>query len=111
MSLGVKVRELRKNLGLTQQKLADEVGVPRPYISRLERGRFKKPSADLMLRVAKALKVKVFELFEAAGYIGERSKGEKRRDYLKLLSLLSPEHQYILELLAREFARIERWQW
>ncbi len=53
-----KVREKRK---LTQQALADKVGVRQETIARLETGT-RQPSMDLLHRLAKELKVKVGDL-------------------------------------------------
>ncbi|MFA7620415.1 MAG: helix-turn-helix domain-containing protein, partial [Aminobacteriaceae bacterium] len=38
MSLGMRIRTLRKSLGLTQQGLADKTEVSRIYIQALESG-------------------------------------------------------------------------
>ncbi len=109
MSLGSKVRELRRDMSWSQQQLADRSGVGHAYISRLERDGFKNPSADILLRLARALKVDIEQLYEAAGYIGERSKGEKAKQqgYLKVLPLLSPGHQRVVEIVVRELAKVE----
>jgi HTH-type transcriptional regulator/antitoxin HipB len=52
--LGALIRDRRRQLGLTQQKLADEVGVSRVWIVALEQG---KPSAqmELVLRTLRGL--------------------------------------------------------
>ena len=55
-----KAREKRK---LTQQALADKVGVHQVTIARLESGT-RQPSMDLLHRLAKALRVKVGELLK-----------------------------------------------
>ena len=55
-----KARERRK---LTQQELADKIGVHQVTIARLETGK-RQPSMDLLHRLAKALKVKVGELLK-----------------------------------------------
>lgn len=55
-----KARERRK---LTQQALADKVGVRQETIARLESGT-RQPSMALLHRLAKVLKVKVGELLK-----------------------------------------------
>ena len=55
-----KARERRK---LTQQALADKVGVRQETIARLETDT-RRPSMDLLQRLAKALKVKVGDLLK-----------------------------------------------
>ena len=59
-SLLKKARQKRK---LTQQALADKVGIRQETIARLETGK-RQPSMDLLYRLAKALKVKVGDLLE-----------------------------------------------
>ena len=68
MKLGDKIRELREEFGLTQGQLAGNASVSQGYISQLENGDVKNPSAAVLLRVAQAMGVNPDELFEAAGY-------------------------------------------
>ncbi|MBF0104966.1 MAG: helix-turn-helix transcriptional regulator [Deltaproteobacteria bacterium] len=63
-ALGAKVRGLREKSGLTQQELAEIVGVESPsYISKIERGATS-PSYELLARIAKALHVDLKDLFD-----------------------------------------------
>jgi len=57
-----RIEEARSALGLTRQELADEVGVHYQTIGYLEREEYS-PSLVLALRIAKALKQEVSELF------------------------------------------------
>lgn len=59
--LGNKLRELRINAELTQEKLGEITGLDRTYISGIERG-VRNPSLRNIEKLAKALKVKVSEL-------------------------------------------------
>jgi len=61
MSLGMRIRTLRKALGLTQQSLADRTEVSRIYIQALESNR-RMPSMKLLNRLAEALSVEVQDL-------------------------------------------------
>ena len=58
-----KIKEFRAKKGLTQQALADEVGVRRETIVFLEAGKYN-PSLKLAWDVAKVLGAKLEELFE-----------------------------------------------
>lgn len=68
MNLGDKIRQLREDTGLTQGQLAAGSSVSQGYLSQLENGEVKNPSAAVLLRVAQAIKIDADELFEAAGY-------------------------------------------
>lgn len=58
-----KVREHRMIIGISQEELANMVGVRRETISRLEKGQYN-PSLKLAMDVAKILGKTVEELFE-----------------------------------------------
>lgn len=63
MSLGRRIRTLRKNMDKTQQNLADSVGVSRIYIQALESNR-RMPSMKLLHRLADALQASVTDLVD-----------------------------------------------
>jgi len=59
---GRKIRRLRKKAGLTQEQLAEKMGLSIPSIGYIEMGKhFPKPKN--LYKIAKALGVKVGELF------------------------------------------------
>jgi len=68
MNLGDKIRQLREEHEMTQGQLAGESSVSQGYLSQLENGEVKNPSAAVLLRVAQAINIDSDELFEAAGY-------------------------------------------
>lgn len=57
-----KIKELRLKYGLTQEQLAEKVGVRRETIVFLEQGKYN-PSLKLAHDVAKALKTSIDKLF------------------------------------------------
>jgi DNA-binding XRE family transcriptional regulator len=57
-----QIEQIRTDLGLSRQELADLVGVHYQTIGYLERGEYS-PSLVLALRIAKVLKMEVSELF------------------------------------------------
>lgn len=63
VSLGVKVRELRKERNLSQRDLAGQAGISPNAISLIERDEIS-PSVATMQRLAAALKVKMSYFFE-----------------------------------------------
>nr|WP_306600786.1 helix-turn-helix transcriptional regulator [Geothrix sp. 21YS21S-2] len=58
-----RVRESRQNLGMTQQDLADAVGVSRQSINSIEQGKYV-PSLPLALHLARVFGVATDALFE-----------------------------------------------
>lgn len=60
--LGKKIQKQRKNIGLTQEELAEKVNVSRAYIGYLEQAR-NAPSLELLQKIAKVLRVDIKELF------------------------------------------------
>ncbi|MDD3098668.1 MAG: helix-turn-helix transcriptional regulator [Candidatus Pacebacteria bacterium] len=57
-----KIKELRQDIGITQEELARRVGARRETIVFLEQGKYN-PSLKLAMNVAKELKVKIDDLF------------------------------------------------
>jgi len=66
MRLENHIRQHRARLNLTQQDLAERVGVRRQTILAIEKGHYI-PSALLAFQIAKAFGMRVEELFELAG--------------------------------------------
>lgn len=68
MSGSVKnyVKEFRKKLGLTQQDLAERVGVSRQSIIAIEKGHYI-PSLPLALKFSRFFKRPINDLFELEG--------------------------------------------
>lgn len=62
--LGQRVRALRKQAGLTQERLAEYCGLFRPYLSRIESGTAN-PSLQVLTTLATALHVTVYALLAA----------------------------------------------
>ena len=61
MRLGGGIRKHRKMAGLTQEKLAEKVDINPVYMGQIERG-FRVPTVDVLLRIARALGVRLRDL-------------------------------------------------
>ncbi len=59
--LGNRVQKLRKQSNLTQEKLAEKIGVSRAYMGYIEQGR-NTPSLEVLQKIAKSLGVKVKDI-------------------------------------------------
>jgi transcriptional regulator with XRE-family HTH domain len=64
MSLSEKIRQLRKQKGLSLNKLAEDAGVSKAYLSQLENGVSKQPSADVLFKIASALATTIADLLD-----------------------------------------------
>lgn len=102
MKLGDRIRQLREESGLTQGQLAQGSAVSQGYLSQLENGEVKNPSAAVLLRVAEAMQIDADELFEAAGYPTVRTL---RRLYQGYESTVDDELLHYLAALSREKQR------
>ncbi|MCA8902674.1 MAG: helix-turn-helix transcriptional regulator [Hyphomonas sp.] len=60
--LGVRLKDIRTQAGLTQAELAERVGVSRKTINTVENGVFV-PSTILALKLAEVLNTRVEDLF------------------------------------------------
>lgn len=70
-NLGEFLREQRRNAQLSLRQLADAAGVSNPYLSQIERG-LRKPSAEILQQLAKALRISAETLYVQAGILDER---------------------------------------
>ncbi|MBW5481660.1 helix-turn-helix domain-containing protein [Streptomyces bambusae] len=73
--LGEYLREQRRQAQLSLRQLADAAGVSNPYLSQIERG-LRKPSADILQQIAKALRISAETLYVQAGILDERDRDE-----------------------------------
>ncbi|MDN5797954.1 MAG: helix-turn-helix domain-containing protein [Intrasporangium sp.] len=69
--LGAYLREQRENAQLSLRQLAELAGVSNPYLSQIERG-LKRPSAEILQQIARALQVSAESLYIRAGILDER---------------------------------------
>ena len=60
--LAKNLRENRRKCGFSQEKLAENTGISTQYLAMMEIAR-KFPSSDVLERLAKAMGIKVYELF------------------------------------------------
>lgn len=74
-NLGEYLREQRRNAQLSLRQLADAAGVSNPYLSQIERG-LRKPSAEVLQQVAKALRISAETLYVRAGILDEKERDE-----------------------------------
>lgn len=64
------LKSVRESIGMTQQELADRIGIRRETILHLENNRYN-PSLEMALKIAQVFDLQVEELFQL------KKKGEK----------------------------------
>lgn len=82
--LGEFIREQRRVDHLSLRKLSEMAGISNPYLSQIERG-LRKPSAEILQQIARALEISSESLYVRAGILEERTEeadvvGEIGRD-------------------------------
>jgi transcriptional regulator with XRE-family HTH domain len=70
--LGEYLKEQRQAAQLSLRQLSEVAGISNPYISQIERG-LKKPSAEILQALAKALRISAESLYIRAGILQERA--------------------------------------
>ncbi|MBR1425464.1 helix-turn-helix transcriptional regulator [bacterium] len=95
--LGLKVKEFRKKRKITQEKLAEMIGVDNGYISKLEVGQ-NFPSIGTLEKIAGILQVELADFFQFTPTKNKDFKSEIMSIYDKL----SKEKQYTLYRVASD---------
>jgi transcriptional regulator with XRE-family HTH domain len=93
--IGLRIKELRRISGLSQEKLAEKMGISPKYLSSIERGK-ENPTLDTFIKVAKALNLELMEIFDFS------HKGKSARDLKKFInSMLKSRDEEKLTLAAK----------
>ncbi|MFE8957074.1 helix-turn-helix domain-containing protein [Streptomyces althioticus] len=98
--LGEYLREQRRSAQLSLRQLADAAGVSNPYLSQIERG-LRKPSAEVLQQVAKALRISAETLYVRAGILDaerDRDEVETRAVILADPTLNERQKQVLLQI-------------
>ncbi|WP_344112176.1 helix-turn-helix transcriptional regulator [Kribbella alba] len=90
-SVGEYLAEQRRHAQLSLRQLSDLAGVSNPYLSQIERG-LRKPSADVLQQLAKALRISAETLYVRAGILDpdDSSDGARRASGVVDAVLLDP---------------------
>jgi transcriptional regulator with XRE-family HTH domain len=100
--LGEFIRDQRRTARLSLRKLSELAGISNPYLSQIERG-LRKPSAEILQSIARALRISAETLYVRAGILEARDtehdlEGEILRDHT-----LSERHKQTLIDIYRSF--------
>ena len=93
--VGAFIREQRERADLSLRRLADRAGVSNPYLSQIERG-IRRPSAEILKRLSRALEVSAETLYTRAGLIEEGSETPTVVEAVEADTALSPRQKQVL---------------
>ena len=83
--IGDYIREQRDAAQMSVRQLAAAAGVSNPYLSQIERG-LRKPSAEILARLAGALRISAESLYVQAGILSEEGRVEADRDVVSAIT-------------------------
>ena len=93
--LGEFIRTQREIARLSVRRLAESAGVSNPYLSQIERG-LRKPSAEILQQIAKALQISAETLYERAGFLVPDANARGVREAIGRDPHLTPEQKQAL---------------
>ena len=93
--LGEFIKSQREVASMSVRRLADLAGVSNPYLSQIERG-LRRPSAEILQALAKALKISVESLYVRAGLLSDDDAAPSVRDAIGRDPLLTAEQRQAL---------------
>ena len=100
-ALGDYLKEQRTSAQLSLRQLAEQAGVSNPYLSQIERG-LRKPSAEVLQQIAKALRISAEQLYVRAGILNPEDGvgGSVELAVLADTSLTERQKQSLLDVYA-----------
>jgi transcriptional regulator with XRE-family HTH domain len=95
--LGAFIREQRRASRLSLRKLSDLAGISNPYLSQIERG-LRKPSAEILQAIAKALRISAETLYVQAGILDDEREHDLVAEILKDGSINERQKQVLIDI-------------
>ncbi len=104
--LGDFIKAQREVASMSVRRLAEVAGVSNPYLSQIERG-LRRPSADILQQLARALKISVEALYVRAGLLGDPTDDDAPsvREAIGRDPSLSPEQKQALLSVYESFVK------
>ncbi|MGQ0847612.1 MAG: helix-turn-helix domain-containing protein [Actinomycetota bacterium] len=93
--VGTFIKSQRERANLSLRRLADRAGVSNPYLSQIERG-VRKPSAEILKRISRALSISAETLYTRAGLIEEGPNPPAVVDAIEADHALTPRQKQVL---------------
>ena len=93
--LGAFIRDQRNDSNVSLRQLAKLAGVSNPYLSQIERG-LRKPSAEILQQIAKALRISAEALYIQAGILEQRDGNGLVADAVRADEALNERQKQVL---------------
>lgn len=93
--VGSFIRQQRERADLSLRRLAERAGISNPYLSQIERG-IRRPSAEILKRLSRALEVSAESLYTRAGLIDEGPAAPTVVEAIEADETLSPRQKQVL---------------
>jgi transcriptional regulator with XRE-family HTH domain len=93
--LGEFIHQQRERANLSLRRLAERAGISNPYLSQIERG-IRKPSAEILGRLSRALEISANTLYSRAGLIDTELESPSIYEAIEADSLLSANEKKVL---------------
>ncbi|HXJ65278.1 MAG TPA: helix-turn-helix transcriptional regulator, partial [Actinomycetota bacterium] len=97
--LGAYIRNQRNGAHMSLRKLSTLAGVSLPYLSQIERG-LRRPSAEILQAIAKALRISAQTLYVQAGILDEHPKPDVQSAVMGDTGLTERQKQALLAVYA-----------
>jgi transcriptional regulator with XRE-family HTH domain len=97
--LGAFIRNQRRGAQMSLRNLSAVAGVSLPYLSQIERG-LRRPSAEIMQAIAKALRISAQTLYVQAGILDEHPKADVHTAVMGDPGLTERQKQALLAVYA-----------
>jgi transcriptional regulator with XRE-family HTH domain len=102
--LGDYIREQRNDSNVSLRQLAKLAGVSNPYLSQIERG-LRKPSAEILQQIAKALRISAEALYIQAGILEQREGNRIVADAIQADETLTERQKQVLLEIYESFRK------
>jgi transcriptional regulator with XRE-family HTH domain len=95
--IGSFIRAQREAAQVSVRQLAEKAGVSNPYLSQIERG-LRKPSAEVLSQIAKALRVSAEVLYVRAGILEPAESSAVRDSIITDTAITERQKQVLLDI-------------
>ncbi|MGD1011778.1 MAG: helix-turn-helix transcriptional regulator [Acidimicrobiales bacterium] len=102
--LGEFIRQQRNSARLSLRRLSDIAGISNPYLSQIERG-LRKPSAEILQQIAKALRISAETLYVRAGILEDERCDDDVVRHILTDPNLAEDQRHALVRIYRSFRR------